>query len=49
MIDKIIEIGRYYGMEMNQEKTKLVRISSQPLPVPTMIDQTQLENVECFK
>jgi len=34
---------------MNVEKTKLMRISRQPFPVKTMIDQKQLENVECFK
>ena len=28
MIDKLIEIGRCYGMEMNVEKTKAIRISS---------------------
>jgi hypothetical protein len=33
MIDKLIEIGRCYGMEMNMEKTKLMRISRQSLPV----------------
>jgi hypothetical protein len=26
MIDKLIEIGRCYGMEMNVEKTKVLRI-----------------------
>jgi len=36
-------------MEMNVEKTKVTRISSQPFPVTIMIDQKQLENVECFK
>ena len=36
-------------MEMNVEKTKLMRISRQPLPVIIMIDQKQLENVESFK
>ena len=46
MIDKLIEIGRCYGMEMNVEKTKVMRISTQPLPVKIMIDQKQLENVE---
>jgi hypothetical protein len=30
MIDKLIETGRYYGMEMNVVKTKVMRISSQP-------------------
>ena len=49
MIDKLIEIGRCYGMEMNVEKTKVMRISRQPSPVTIMIDQKQLENVECFK
>jgi predicted nucleotidyltransferase len=48
MIDKLIEIGRCYGMEMNVEKTKVMRISRQPLPVKIMIDQKQLENVEYF-
>ena len=46
MIDKLIEIGRCYGMEMNVEKTKVMRISRQPLPVKIIIDQKQLENVE---
>jgi hypothetical protein len=49
MIDKLIEIGRCYGMEMNVEKTKVMRISRQPLPVKIMINQKQLENVESFK
>ena len=33
MIDKLIENGRCYGMEMNVEKTKVMRISRQPFPV----------------
>jgi len=49
MIDKLIEIGRCYGMGMNVEKTKVTGISRQPFPVRIMIDQKQLENVECFK
>ena len=49
MIDKLIEIGRHCGVEMNVEKTKVMRISRQPSPVTIMIDQKQLENVECFK
>ena len=49
MIDKLIEIGRCYGMEMNVEKTKIIRISRQPSPVTIMIEQKQLENEECFK
>ena len=49
MIDKLIETGRHYGMEMNVEKTKVMRISRQPSPVTITIDQKQLENVKCFK
>jgi hypothetical protein len=32
MIDKLIETGGSYGMEMNVEKTKVMRISRQPFP-----------------
>jgi hypothetical protein len=39
MIDKIIEIAGCYGMEMNMEKRKVMRISRQPFPVKIMIDQ----------
>jgi hypothetical protein len=30
MSDRLIEIGRCYGMEMNVEHTKVMRISRQP-------------------
>jgi hypothetical protein len=46
MIDKLIGIGRCYGMETNAEKTNVMRISRQPFPVKLMRDQKQLENVE---
>ena len=36
-------------MEMNVEKTKVMRISRQPSPVTITIDQKQLQNVKCFK
>jgi len=49
MIDKLIKIGRCYRMEMNVEKTKVMRISRQPFPVKIMLDEKQLENVESFK
>jgi len=49
MIDELIEIGGYYGMEMNVEKTKVIRISRQPFPVKIMMYQKQLENVEIFE
>jgi hypothetical protein len=44
----LIQIGKYCGMEMNVEETKIMRISRQPSPILIMVDQTQLENVECF-
>jgi hypothetical protein len=46
MIEKLIDIGRCYGMEMNVEKTKVMRISREPFPVKIMIDQKQLDNVD---
>jgi hypothetical protein len=46
MIDRLIEIRRCYGMEINVEKTKVMRISTQPSLIKIMIDQKQLENVE---
>jgi hypothetical protein len=48
LIDKLIEIGRCYGMVMIVEKTKVMRISRQPFPVKIMVDQKQLENLESF-
>ena len=42
VIDKLIEIGRCYGMEMNVEKTKVMRILRQPFPAKIMKDQKQL-------
>jgi hypothetical protein len=32
-------------MEMNVEKTKVMRISRDPIPMEIVIDQKQLENV----
>ena len=36
-------------MEMNVEKTEVMRISRQPFLVKIMIDQKQLEDMEYFK
>jgi len=49
MIGKLTEIEGCYGMEMNVEKTKVIRISRQPFPVKIMIEQKELEKVESFK
>jgi hypothetical protein len=39
MISRLTETGRHYGMEMNVEKTKVMRISRQPSPLQVMTDQ----------
>jgi len=49
MVDRLIEMGGCYGMEMNVVITKLMRISRQPFLVKIMTDQKQLENLESFK
>jgi hypothetical protein len=48
MFDRLTEIVRCCGMEMNVEETKVMRISRQPFPVQIMIDHKQLKNVEYF-
>jgi hypothetical protein len=45
MIDGRTETGRSCGMQMNAEKTKVMRISKQPSKIQ-IIDQKQPENVE---
>jgi hypothetical protein len=39
MIDRLSETERRYGMEMNVEKTKVMRVSRQPSPIKHMIDE----------
>jgi predicted regulator of amino acid metabolism with ACT domain len=46
LIDRLIEIGRYYGIEMNVEKCKVMTISRQPTPVQIITDQKELETVK---
>ena len=48
MTDKLTEIGRCHGMEIDVKKTKVMRTSTQPFPVK-VIDQKQLQNMESFK
>ena len=45
----LLEIVRWYGMEINVDKTRLLQIPKQQSPTQIMIDQTQLENVEYLK
>jgi len=46
MIDRIIERGRCYGMEVNVEKTEVMRIPIHSSPVQSMIDKIGLDDVE---
>ena len=48
MIDKLFETGRYYGMEINVEKTKLMRISRQPSPIIITIEKKTTGEFEMF-
>ena len=48
MIESLIEIGRFYGMERSVGKAKVMRISRQTSSVQMMIDQKQPKNVEYF-
>jgi hypothetical protein len=47
-IDGLIGIRKCCGLEMNVEKTKVMRISRLPSAVQVMVDQKQLETVEYF-
>jgi hypothetical protein len=48
MLDRLIEIGKCYGMEMTVGKPKVMRTGRQPSPVQIVTDQKQPENVEFF-
>jgi hypothetical protein len=38
MIDKLIEIGRFYGMEVYMENTRAMTISGQPPTIQIVVD-----------
>jgi hypothetical protein len=44
--DRLTEVGRCHGMEMNVEKFTTLRIPKQPFPVEIITDKKQWENVE---
>jgi hypothetical protein len=48
MTDRVSEIGRYFGMEMNVGKTKMMRISRQQLTKQIIINHKELEDVIYF-
>jgi hypothetical protein len=41
VIDKLIEVGRRFGVEINVEKSKTMRISRQPTPLQIKIDKNR--------
>jgi len=49
MTDRIIERGRCYRMEVNMEKTEVMRISMHSSPVQSMINKVGLDDVEYVK
>jgi hypothetical protein len=42
MIDRLVEFGRCYGVKMNDQENKVMRIAKQPPSVQIMINQKQL-------
>jgi hypothetical protein len=48
MIDRLIETGRRYGLEMNVKESKVMRISRQPSLIQIRVDQKQPANMEYF-
>ena len=46
---RLIEVARFFGMQMNVKKTKVMSISRQSCLTKIMIDQKQLENVEYLR
>jgi hypothetical protein len=48
IIDKLIEVGRGYGMEINVAKTETMRILRHPTPLQIKIDKKPVENVKEF-
>jgi hypothetical protein len=48
MIDRLVEIEGCYGMGMNVEKCKVMRLSKQSSPTQIRIDKKHQENVKYF-
>jgi hypothetical protein len=48
MTGRLTKTGRCYGMGMNVEKAKVIRICRETSPFQIMTDQKKLENVEYF-
>ena len=49
MMNKLVETGKKYGMEINTEKSKVMRISKREEPLKINVDNRELENVMHFK
>jgi len=48
MVDRLIEIGICYGLEISMVKTELKRFPRQTSSIQIILDQNQLQNVEYF-
>jgi hypothetical protein len=48
IIDRLTEVGRCHGMEMNVDKSMTLRSPKQPFRVGIIKKKKQLENVEYF-
>jgi hypothetical protein len=45
VIERLIEYGRFYGMEINVEKIKVIRISRQPSPIQIVTNQNNSQRM----
>ena len=48
MNDRLTETGRCFRMEVNMGKTKVMIISKESSRLQIIIEEKQLENVECI-
>ena len=46
--DRLNEFGKWYGIEINMIKRKVMRIARQPSPVRIITDQKHPQNVKYF-
>ena len=46
LIDRLVDVVRHCGMEMNVENVKVIRISRKAFSVQIMVDTKQLEDME---
>ena len=49
MMDRMVETGKSYGMDINIDKSKVMRISKRDKPLRIVVGNQELENVVQFK